>query len=72
VSEAVPFEGPHYLSAGFLPTSGGSNVPMLLCLPGGTYTKRIGNLEVPDTRLSFAAHMANAACSSVAVDHLAR
>ncbi|SQD98944.1 hypothetical protein FMEAI12_5010005 [Parafrankia sp. Ea1.12] len=40
-------------------------MPLLFCLPGGSYTKAYWHLEVPGrTGYSFGEHMAATACSS--------
>jgi pimeloyl-ACP methyl ester carboxylesterase len=72
VSDAVPFEGRHRVSTWvFAPAKTSERMPVLFCLPGGSYTKAYWHLEVPGhPGYSFAEHMAAQGMLVVAVDHL--
>ena len=72
VSGRVPLEGAHHISAWvFPPENPQASVPVLLCLPGGTYTKAYWHLEVPGhTGYSFGEHLAAQGMLVIAVDHL--
>jgi pimeloyl-ACP methyl ester carboxylesterase len=72
VTDATPFEASHHVAAWvFAPRSSAARVPLLLCLPGGTYTKAYWHLEVPGhDGYSFGEHLADAGMLVVAFDHL--
>jgi len=72
VSSAVPLDGPHRVVTWvFAPFEPAARVPLLVCLPGGSYTKAYWHLEVPGhPGYSFAEHMARRGMLVVAVDHL--
>ena len=72
VSGSVALDGSHRLSAWvFPPEHVDGPVPLLFCLPGGSYTKAYWHLEVPGRPgYSFAEHLARAGMLVVAVDHL--
>src|SRR5262249_23252400 len=72
VGDMVPLAGPHRLSTWvFPPREPGERVPLLFCLPGGSYTKAYWHLEGPGhPRYSFAEHLAAQGMLVVAVDHL--
>ena len=72
VTEAVPIDGRHHVSTWvFPPVDPSARVPVLCCLPGGSYTKAYWHLEVPGrVGYSFAEHMAARGMLVVAVDHL--
>lgn len=72
VSSAVPLDGPHRVATWvFAPFEPAARVPLLVCLPGGSYTKAYWHLEVPGhPGYSFAEHMARRGMLVVAVDHL--
>lgn len=55
----------------FPPTGGGDARPVLVCLPGGTYTRDYFDLDVPGlSGYSFARHAASLGFAVVALDHL--
>lgn len=72
VSDAVPVDGRHRVSTWVFPPSNPSErVPVLFCLPGGSYSKAYWHLEVPGhPGYSFAEHLAALGMLVVAVDHL--
>jgi pimeloyl-ACP methyl ester carboxylesterase len=72
VTGRVPIEGEHHVTTWvFVPERREGPVPLLFCLPGGTYTKAYWHLEVPGrSGYSFAGHMAAKGMLVVAVDHL--
>jgi pimeloyl-ACP methyl ester carboxylesterase len=72
VSDAVPLGGRHHVSTWvFAPSEPAERVPLLFCLPGGSYSKAYWHLEVPGRQAySFAEHMAARGMLVVAVDHL--
>ena len=73
VTGQVPIEGEHRIAAwAFPPTVQQERTPLLLCLPGGSYTKAYWHLEVPGrSGYSFGEHLSAAGMLVVAVDHLA-
>ena len=72
VTDAVPLEGPQRVSTWvFTPEAPAPRVPLLFCLPGGSYTKGYWHLEVPGRAgYSFAEHFAAQGMLVIAVDHL--
>jgi pimeloyl-ACP methyl ester carboxylesterase len=72
VTDAVPFAEPQRVSTWvFAPKAPAARVPLLFCLPGGSYTKAYWHLEVPGRPdYSFAEHFAARGMLVVAVDHL--
>jgi pimeloyl-ACP methyl ester carboxylesterase len=72
VSEALPITGKHHVAAWvFPPPSTDRPVPLLFCLPGGSYTKAYWHLEVPGhSGYSFAEHLAAQGMLVIAVDHI--
>jgi pimeloyl-ACP methyl ester carboxylesterase len=72
VTESVKLARNHHISmAVFPPADPGKIVPLLFCLPGGSYTKSYWHLEVPGLPgYSFAQHMASSGMLVVTVDHL--
>jgi pimeloyl-ACP methyl ester carboxylesterase len=72
VSDALAFDDDQFVACWvFPPRDPGPDTPLLLCLPGGTYTKAYWHLEVPGRAgYSFAEYMADAGMLVVAVDHL--
>lgn len=72
VAESLSFGGEQIVTCWvFPPRNAGPQVPVLFCLPGGTYTKAYWHLEVPGRPgYSFAEHMADAGMLVIAVDHL--
>jgi pimeloyl-ACP methyl ester carboxylesterase len=72
VSASVKLDGDLRLSTWvFPPADVDEPVPLLFCLPGGSYTKAYWHLEVPGRPgYSFAEHQAKAGMLVVAVDHL--
>lgn len=72
VSDSLPSEGEQVVTCWvFPPRAVGPTVPVLFCLPGGTYTKAYWHLDVPGrSSYSFAEHMAEAGMLVIAVDHL--
>jgi pimeloyl-ACP methyl ester carboxylesterase len=72
VTGRVPIDGDHHVSTWvFTPEPLEGPVPLLLCLPGGSYTKAYWHLEVPGrSGYSFGEHMAAKGMLVVAVDHL--
>ena len=72
VGDAVPLAGEDRVSTWvFAPEGLPERVPLLFCLPGGSYTKAYWHLEVPGRPgYSFAEHMAAQGMLVVAVDHL--
>ena len=72
VSDAVPFDGAHRVSTWvFTPATPSERVPVLLCLPGGSYSKAYWHLELPGhPGYRFAEHMAALGMLVIAVDHL--
>jgi pimeloyl-ACP methyl ester carboxylesterase len=72
VSGSVKLDGNHRLSTWvFPPEHVDGPVPLLFCLPGGSYSKAYWHLEVPGRPgYSFAGHLARAGMLVVAVDHL--
>ena len=73
VSEAVPIPGEHHVTAWvFPPSTLPERVPVLFCIPGGTYTKAYWHLEVPGRAgYSFGEHLAAKGMLVIAVDNLA-
>ena len=69
---AVPLEGRRHIAAWvFGPSEPAERVPLLFCLPGGSYTRAYWHLEVPDhPGYSFAEHMAAKGMLVVAIDHI--
>ena len=72
VSGAVPLDGRHHVSTWvFSPAKPHERVPLLVCLPGGSYSKGYWHLDVPGrSGYSFAEHLAARGMLVVAVDHL--
>ena len=72
VSSAVPLDGSHRVVTWvFAPFEPAARVPLLVCLPGGSYTKAYWHLEVPGrTGYSFGEHLAGLGMLVVAMDHL--
>ena len=73
ISGRVPIEGSHHVSTWVFPPLNVEEgpVPLLFCLPGGSYTKAYWHLEVPGhPGYSFAEHLAAQGLLVVAVDHL--
>ncbi len=72
VTESVKLARTHHVSmAVFPPANPDKPVPLLFCLPGGSYTKDYWHLEVPGLAgYSFAEHMARSGMLVVTVDHL--
>ena len=72
VTGSVPLDGSHHVSAWvFVPKRPAGRVPLLFCLPGGTYTKAYWHLEVPGRPgYSFGEDLAGRGMLVVAVDHL--
>jgi pimeloyl-ACP methyl ester carboxylesterase len=72
VTTAVPLGREHHVAAWvFSPEQPGARVPLLFCLPGGTYTKAYWHLEVPGhPGYSFGEHCASLGMLVVAIDHL--
>lgn len=72
VSCAVPFAAPQQVAAWlFLPPPQEQRLSLLVCLPGGTYSKAYWHLEVPGHRFySMAQHMVARGHAVLALDHL--
>jgi pimeloyl-ACP methyl ester carboxylesterase len=72
VTGAIQLEGRPFVSTWvFAPEQPADRVPLLFCLPGGSYTKAYWHLEVPGhPGYSFAEHFAARGMLVVAVDHL--
>lgn len=72
MTDSVNLGGHHHLSMWvFAPPKVEGKVPLLFCLPGGSYSKAYWHLEVPGRPgYSFAENMATAGMVVVAVDHL--
>jgi len=72
VTDAVPFDDPQQVSTWVLtPEVPAERVPLLFCLPGGSYSKAYWHLEVPGRpAYSFGEHLAAQGMLVVAVDHL--
>ena len=72
VTGRVPINGDHHISTWvFAPEEPSGPVPLLFCLPGGSYSKAYWHLEVPGhDGYSFGEHMAAKGMLVVAVDHL--
>lgn len=72
ISAAVSLEGRHHIAVwAFGPPEPADRVPLLFCLPGGSYTKAYWHLEVPGhSGYSFAENLAAKGMLVVAVDHL--
>ena len=72
VTGRIPIEGSHHITTWvWAPDEPADRVPVLFCLPGGTYTKAYWHLEVPGRPgYSFGEHLANLGMLVVAVDHL--
>lgn len=59
------------LAATFAPASGGERRPLLVCVPGGTYTRDYFDLHVPDDpTYSFVDHANAAGWSTLCIDPL--
>ncbi|ABW15557.1 conserved hypothetical protein [Parafrankia sp. EAN1pec] len=74
VTGRVPIDGPHHIATWVFPppTLSAGPVPLLFCLPGGSYTKAYWHLDVPGRiGYSFAEHLAAQGMLVIAVDHLA-
>ncbi len=74
LTNRISLEGKHTVAGWlFLPPVAkiNGNVPLLFCLPGGTYSKAYYHLEVPGyPGYSFAQHMSELGFVVVAIDHL--
>ncbi|TCJ31881.1 alpha/beta fold hydrolase [Parafrankia sp. BMG5.11] len=73
VTGRVPIDGRHHVTTWVFPPTAGTAgpVPLLFCLPGGSYTKAYWHLEVPGrTGYSFGEHMAGHGMLVIAVDHI--
>jgi pimeloyl-ACP methyl ester carboxylesterase len=72
VTDGVPLDGRHHVSAWVsAPSESDGRVPLVVCLPGGTYTKAYWHLEVPGrSGYSFIEHFASRGMLVVAVDHI--
>ena len=72
VTDKVPLDGAHHVSTWVFPPEGAQGpVPVLFCLPGGSYTKAYWHLEVPGRPgYSFGEHLAAMGMLVIAVDHL--
>ena len=72
ITGRIPIEGEHSIAAWvFAPQSPREAPPLLLCLPGGSYSKAYWHLEVPGhAGYSFAAHLAARGMLVVALDHV--
>jgi pimeloyl-ACP methyl ester carboxylesterase len=72
ISGRIPIEGSHHISVWvFPPADQTAPVPLLFCLPGGSYSKAYWHLEVPGrSGYSFAEHMAAQGMLVLAVDHI--
>ena len=72
VSGSVKLDGNHHISMWvFPPDEIEEKVPLIFCLPGGSYDKAYWHLEVPGhPGYSFAEHLARKGMLVVAVDHL--
>src|SRR5438552_556126 len=72
VTASVSLDGSHHISTWvFEPPRPAARLPLLFCLPGGTYTKAYWHLEVPGRPgYSFGEHLADRGALVVAVDHL--
>jgi hypothetical protein len=73
VSAELPFEGPTYIAASIhLPDPGTASPPaVLICWPGGSYSRAYWDMHIPDhPGYSFARHMTARGFVVVAADHL--
>ncbi|MGO9061345.1 MAG: alpha/beta hydrolase [Candidatus Binataceae bacterium] len=74
LTNAISLEGKHTIAGWlFLPPAPKlhDKIPLLFCLPGGTYSKGYYHLEVPGyPGYSFAQHMAELGFAVAAIDHL--
>ena len=73
VTGRLPIEGAHHVAAWVFapPADTAGAVPVLFCLPGGTYSKAYWHLEVPGRcGYSFAEYMADRGMLVIAVDHI--
>jgi pimeloyl-ACP methyl ester carboxylesterase len=72
ISGRVPIEGSHHIAMWVFPPAATSGpVPLLFCLPGGSYSKAYWHLEVPGhPGYSFAEHLAARGMLVLAVDHV--
>lgn len=72
ITGRVPISGTHRIAVWvFPPKAPVGAVPVLFCLPGGSYTKAYWHFEVPGrSGYSFAEHMAAQGMLVIAVDHI--
>ncbi|MGH9081002.1 MAG: alpha/beta hydrolase, partial [Acidimicrobiales bacterium] len=72
VTGRIPLAGTHHIAIqAFAPAAPEVPVPLLFCLPGGTYSKAYWHLEVPGrSSYSFAEHLAAQGMLVVTVDHI--
>jgi len=72
VTGKIPLDGAHHLAGWvFAPETPEPRMPILCCLPGGSYSKAYWHLEVAGrTGYSFGQHMAGLGMLVVALDHI--
>jgi pimeloyl-ACP methyl ester carboxylesterase len=72
ITGRVPLDGSHRIAAWVFPPQAATGpVPLLFCLPGGSYTKAYWHLEVPGhPGYSLAEHLSTQGLLVVAVDHI--
>ncbi|MBX7433094.1 alpha/beta hydrolase [Mycobacterium sp. Y57] len=73
VTGSIPLDGEHHIATWAFPPQDAADgpVPLLFCLPGGSYTKAYWHLEVPGRPgYSFAEHLAAQGMLVIAVDHI--
>jgi pimeloyl-ACP methyl ester carboxylesterase len=72
ITGRLPLDGPHRIATWvFPPRVPDGPVPLLFCLPGGSYTKAYWHLEVPGhPGYSFAEHLSARGMLVMAVDHI--
>jgi pimeloyl-ACP methyl ester carboxylesterase len=69
----VPLEGTHHIAAWIFPPRGttSDSVPLLWCLPGGSYSKAYWHFQVPGHHdYSFAEYCSARGMLTIAVDHI--
>jgi hypothetical protein len=73
INGELPLDGNHHIAAWVFPPSTNTTgpVPVLWCLPGGSFTKAYWHLEVPGMPdYSFARHFADQGMLVLAADHI--
>lgn len=73
ITGKVPLEGRHHISAWVFPPNGTTldPVPLLWCLPGGSYSKAYWHMSVPGhAGYSFAEYFARLGALVIAADHI--